>query len=85
MDEQGLYGCNEVVIKYYQDEKYLPYIVCVDDKIAGGVGQFIVNSILDKHKGKWDLCYIPNNLPAVKFWLKVIGKYTGGKNKMIEF
>ena len=114
MDEQGLYGCDKMVDKYYQNENYLPYIIRVDDKIAGlavvlcidsedidinfrideffiiydyrnkGVGQFIVNSIFDKHKGKWDLEYTTRNVPSAKFWPKVIGEYTSGKYKMIE-
>jgi len=114
MDEKGLYGCDKMVDMYYKNENYLPYIIRVDDKIAGlavvlcvdsenidvhfrideffiiydyrnkGVGQFIVNSILDKHKGKWDLEYATSNLASVKFWLKVIGEYTGGKYKMFE-
>jgi len=93
--DQGLYGCNEMVDKYYQNEKCIPYIIRVDDKIAGfavvmginsekfdidfyiaeffiiydyrkqGVGQFVANSIFDKHKGKWDLFYTPKNLNGI--------------------
>jgi len=49
-----------------------------------GVGKFVVNNLLERHQGKWGLCYTPRNLPATKFWPKVIGAYTNGNYERIE-
>jgi len=46
MDEKGLYGCDEMVDKYFQNEKCFPYIIHVDDKIAG----FAVAIGIDREK-----------------------------------
>jgi len=41
-----------------------------------GVGRFAAKAVFDKFKGKWEVCQMPNNLPARKFWKAVISEYT---------
>lgn len=66
-------------IDFYIEEFFIIY-----DYRKQGVGQFVVNYLLGQHKGHWALVYTPRNLPAAKFWPKVIGEYTGGKYKIFE-
>jgi predicted acetyltransferase len=44
-----------------------------------GVGKYVMNYIFNKHKGKWQLTYLPVNEISKKFWIKVIKEYTNGK------
>ena len=41
-----------------------------------GVGSFAAKAVFDKFKGKWEVCQMPKNLPARKFWKAVISDYT---------
>jgi len=114
VDELGLFGCEEWIETYWEKDNCWPYLIKVDDKLAGfafvgdfpikgketdfiideffiiykyrnsGVGQFVVDYLLDKHQGKWGLYYTPRNLPAVSFWPKAIGKYTNDNYELIK-
>ena len=44
-----------------------------------GVGQYAAKWVFDRHPGKWEVCYLPNNAPAEEFWTGVIGEYTRGR------
>ena len=44
-----------------------------------GVGSFAAKAAFDMFKGKWEVCQMPNNIPARKFWKSVIIDYTGNK------
>lgn len=47
-----------------------------------GVADYVAREIFKNHPGKWSVAVMPQNLKAVKFWLKVIGdKYTETFNK----
>lgn len=41
-----------------------------------GIGLRAATQLFDKHRGLWEVCYWRNNLPASKFWKKVVEKYT---------
>ncbi|MHA0857994.1 GNAT family N-acetyltransferase [Paenibacillus sp. CMAA1364] len=41
-----------------------------------GVGRWAVNEIFTRYRGNWKVTQLSNNLPAQKFWRKVIGEYT---------
>lgn len=41
-----------------------------------GVGSFAAKAAFDKFRGKWEVCQLPNNLPARKFWKSAISEYT---------
>ena len=43
-----------------------------------GVGRQSVHKLFKKFQGSWRLRQIPENIPAVKFWRKVIGEFTHG-------
>lgn len=43
-----------------------------------GVGAKVAAGLFDRHPGRWEICYLRNNLPAGLFWEKVIERYTGG-------
>lgn len=43
-----------------------------------GIGLKVATQLFDKHPGPWEICYWKNNLPASRFWKKVVEKYTGG-------
>ena len=49
-----------------------------------GVGKYAVKYILEKHKGKWQLSFHPNNENSKKFWINTISEYTKGNYKLIE-
>lgn len=44
-----------------------------------GVGELVAKEIFTRHKGHWEVDYLPNNEPAANFWRKVISEYTDGK------
>ncbi len=43
-----------------------------------GVGKQVATQLFDLHRGKWEVCYWKNNVPAGLFWKKVIEGYTNG-------
>ena len=43
-----------------------------------GIGKYVVNYILNKYKGKWQLRYHPKNKTSEIFWNKTIEEYTKG-------
>jgi predicted acetyltransferase len=48
-----------------------------------GIGTYVINHILNKYKGKWQIGYNPKNTIGKTFWNKVINDYTKGKYKLI--
>ncbi|MDE6596719.1 MAG: GNAT family N-acetyltransferase [Oscillospiraceae bacterium] len=44
-----------------------------------GVGKAASMKIFDMFRGGWEISQWSNNLPAQKFWKKVIAEYTNGK------
>lgn len=42
-----------------------------------GVGKQVAMRLFDQHRGPWEICYWKNNIPAGKFWTKVVEEYTG--------
>jgi len=43
------------------------------------LGQRVAWQIFDRFPGRWLVEEVPENLPAQRFWRKLIGEYTGGK------
>lgn len=43
-----------------------------------GVGAKVAAQLLERHRGPWEICYLRNNLPASRFWKKVVEEYTNG-------
>lgn len=43
-----------------------------------GVGRQVAKQIWDKHPGAWLVTVIPENAPALAFWINAISEYTGG-------
>jgi len=48
-----------------------------------GIGKKAVFTVLDKHKGRWQLRRHPQNLPSVHFWDTVINRYTNGRYELV--
>ena len=44
-----------------------------------GIGKFIAVQVFNLHRGQWEVFQKKPNLPAQKFWLKVIDDYTNGQ------
>lgn len=42
-----------------------------------GYGLTAAKEIFDKHRGIWSVAQVETNIPAQKFWRKVISSYTG--------
>ena len=42
-----------------------------------GVGKQVAMRLFDRHRGPWEVCYWKNNVPAGRFWTKVVAEYTG--------
>jgi predicted acetyltransferase len=49
-----------------------------------GTGKYVVNYILNKYKGKWQLKYHPKNKTSEVFWTKTIDEYTNGNCELIR-
>jgi predicted acetyltransferase len=43
-----------------------------------GVGQFVVSALLKRIPGQWQIFHINANLPAQRFWARLIPELTGG-------
>ncbi len=46
------------------------------------IGKQVAFEIFSKFPGKWEVMQMPPNLPAIKFWKKIIAEYTS--NKFLE-
>ena len=44
-----------------------------------GLGRRGAFALFDRFPGTWEVTQMARNLPAVKFWRRVIGEYTGGR------
>jgi len=44
-----------------------------------GVGKKVANLVFDMFEGEWKVGQIESNVPAQRFWRKVISEYTTGK------
>lgn len=42
-----------------------------------GVGERVARTLFDRFHGQWMVTQLSSNLPALAFWRKVIGRYTG--------
>ncbi len=47
-----------------------------------GVGTKVAMELFERHRGLWEVCYWRNNLPASRFWKKVVGQYTKDNYKI---
>jgi predicted acetyltransferase len=45
----------------------------------GGVGEFAARTLFDRHRGRWEVRQLLVNLPAQRFWQRIIGRYTNDK------
>jgi predicted acetyltransferase len=43
-----------------------------------GIGEHVASALFDRYRGRWDVRELPANLPAQKFWRRVIAGYTHG-------
>ena len=43
-----------------------------------GLGQQVAFDMFDRFRGRWEVCQLVQNKPAIAFWRKVIGRYTRG-------
>lgn len=49
-----------------------------------GVGKTVAFHVFDQFRGKWEVQEMEANIPAQRFWRKVIGEYTGGRYREIS-
>jgi predicted acetyltransferase len=106
----GLYE-NPDFSKYWREPNRYPFIIHVDDELAGfalihkvgsvpeidwnmgeffivgkfqgkGIGRQAAFELFAKFPGRWEVTQMPPNLPAIKFWKKIISEYT--QNQFIE-
>jgi len=47
-----------------------------------GVGKYVATQLFKNHPGLWEVCYMQNNMPASKFWKRVISEYTNNNYEM---
>lgn len=45
----------------------------------GGVGEKAAAMLFDRFPGRWELRVVAENVEALPFWRKVVGRYTGGR------
>ena len=43
-----------------------------------GIGQRVATSLFDRFTGDWEVREMPTNIPAQKFWRRIIADYSGG-------
>lgn len=43
-----------------------------------GIGRAAARAVFDRFRGSWEVEEMPRNEPAIRFWARVIGEYTGG-------
>ena len=41
-----------------------------------GIGKRVAFEVFNRYPGSWEVGQIPQNVPALKFWRRVIGEYT---------
>lgn len=44
-----------------------------------GIGRQVAFEIFNKFPGQWEVMQMPPNLPAIKFWKKIIAEYSNNK------
>jgi len=49
-----------------------------------GAGECIARQLFDRFRGRWEVAQLARNEPAMEFWRKVIGRYTGGRSEELE-
>ena len=49
-----------------------------------GVGSWAARTVFDMFRGRWQLKYLPTNVPSKLFWDRVVTEYTGGKATLFE-
>ena len=49
-----------------------------------GVGTWAAKTAFDMFRGRWQLKYLPTNIPSKKFWDRVVTEYTNGTGTLME-
>jgi len=49
-----------------------------------GVGREAFFKVVELHKGRWQLAYIPRNTGSVHFWNRVVTEYTKGDFELLK-
>jgi predicted acetyltransferase len=49
-----------------------------------GIGRYVLKTLFEKYKGKWQLLYHPGNNASRIFWNKVIKEYTNNNFELIK-
>jgi len=49
-----------------------------------GLGEAMARAVFDRYPGGWHVLQIPENVPAQRFWRRVISAYTGGRFEEIR-
>ena len=63
--------------KFYPNTQYAMAEFFVSHKFRGqGLGRYAAEYVFKKHPGIWEVQQMVENCAAIKFWEKVIGKYT---------
>jgi predicted acetyltransferase len=44
-----------------------------------GIGRRAVFALFDRFPGVWEISELPRNVPAIRFWRRVIGEYSHGR------
>ncbi|MED4886346.1 GNAT family N-acetyltransferase [Lysinibacillus fusiformis] len=86
----GNYAGFALVRKITQDgENYEPYVEMAEFFVMkkyrkDGVGRQVAFYLFDSFPGKWRIAEREVNVPAQKFWRKIISEYTKGNYKEIQ-
>jgi predicted acetyltransferase len=49
-----------------------------------GVGEAAARRLFRLRPGRWEIFELPANAPAIAFWRRVVGRYTGGELEELE-
>lgn len=61
------------------DRRYLAEFFVLRRYRRRGLGAAAARAVFDRFPGGWHVLEIPENVPAQRFWRRVIGAYTGGR------
>jgi predicted acetyltransferase len=69
VSEPGVSPCTHSIAEFFVMRKYR----------RQGIGKRVAWQVFDRFPGHWVVEEMRENLPAQRFWRKIIGEYTGGK------
>jgi predicted acetyltransferase len=69
----ALVGCGELPGTYFAIAQFF----VMRKYRRNRIGCKMAYTLFDKHRGQWEIMYLPNNIPARRFWRSTLTGYVG--------